>query len=765
MRFLKKNQTGHEAAGWVIPAPAAQACSSGFILLAFDGGVEQVSPSFAELCGLEEDFSSANDLVGALSFAGAGGVTELRRMVDELRRGEVIPPMLLHISNTRTLQCMASVQKGVNGEPIAAAIWAYDATPLAAQLQALEAENAAMKREMRDYANMLNMAPYPVWQRDENLSVRYYNLAYGEIVEDFANEEGQGLPEMDRKERLLATQALQSGEPKHERRHLIVGGKRHLYQFSEMPVPEDRVVIGYAHDVSELETLQEELERYMSAQADLLESSASAMAIYGKDMRLKSFNYAFVALWRLDENWLDTQPSYAEVLEALREKRKLPEQANFQMFKQQQLRMFTDLIDPREEFFYLPDGKTLRVIAIPHALGGILFAYEDVTDRLALERSYNTLIAVQRETLDNLNDAIAVYGEDGRLKLFNPQYLTMWNLPEDVARQEPHIRDLVERVKDLYVCDDWEKFKQERTRLIQSRLPVVHRIELKNGKVINCSTVPLPDGATLINYIDITDSTLVENSLRERNEALTQADRLKTEFLANVSYELRSPLTTIAGFSDMLRQQYFGTLTDKQKDYVEGIHTASEHLMHLINDILDLASIEAGFMQLSVDTFDIAAMLKSVLALVQERAKRHMVTIVPQIKPNIGRMLGDETRIKQCLFNLLSNALRFSNPGGQVILGATVSDGDVITLFVEDDGPGIPPEEQPFVFDKFFKGSNPNVPKAKSKSGTGLGLAIVKNFIELHGGRVDLNSDPNASTRFSCVLPRNNDTLKKVYPS
>jgi signal transduction histidine kinase len=318
----------------------------------------------------------------------------------------------------------------------------------------------------------------------------------------------------------------------------------------------------------------------------------------------------------------------------------------------------------------------------------------------------------------------------------------------------------VERVKTLYLHDDWESFKKLRISQIQSRTPVKQRIERTDGKIIDCATVPLPDGATLINYIDLTDSMMVERSLRERNEALQQADHLKTEFLANVSYELRSPLTTISGFSDMLRQQYFGTLTDKQKDYVEGIHSSSEHLMQLVNDILDLASIEAGFMQLSAATFDIAAMMKSVLALVQERAKKHLVTIVLQIKPNIGRMLADETRIKQCLFNLISNAIRFSNPGGQIILAAETVEPDDIRMYVQDDGPGIPAEEQPFVFDKFTKGSNRNIPKSKSKAGTGLGLSIVKSFIELHGGKVELESNPDEFTRFSCTLPRSNEALK-----
>src|SRR5262249_47431273 len=156
---------------------------------------------------------------------------------------------------------------------------------------------------------------------------------------------------------------------------------------------------------------------------------------------------------------------------------------------------------------------------------------------------------------------------------------------------------------------------------IQRRDLVGKQIERTDGKVLDWRKVPLPDGATLITYLDITDSTLVERSLRERNEALQEADRLKTEFLANVSYELRSPLTSISGFSEMLRQEYFGALSEKQKEYVDGIHQSSQHLMQLINDILDLASIEAGYMRLEVNDFDIYKTMKSMLALTQERAR------------------------------------------------------------------------------------------------------------------------------------------------
>ncbi|MFN9113282.1 MAG: hypothetical protein ACK5XN_24700 [Bacteroidota bacterium] len=238
----------------------------------------------------------------------------------------------------------------------------------------LQAENEKLKNELKNLSTILNMAPFPIWQRDGTLNIRYYNLAYGEAVEELHDKPDE-TPEMDKKVRGLARMALETGKTMSEHQHIILGGQRKLFHISEYPVPQEDKLVGFAVDMTEIDRLKEELSRHMSAQDDLLESSASAMAIYGADMRLKSFNYAFVSLWKLDELWLDSQPTYGEILEVLREKRKLPEQANFQLFKQHQQRLFTDLIVPRDEFFYLPDGNEMSVIAIPHALGGILFAY------------------------------------------------------------------------------------------------------------------------------------------------------------------------------------------------------------------------------------------------------------------------------------------------------------------------------------------------------------------------------------------------------
>lgn len=758
MWFLKKSANDLEDGALELPAPAAAVMPMGFCYFTVAGKFE-ASPVFLKCFSLRTPPKNIDALLESLP---ARTTDKLHHWLNGLSDTVPHKTLLLELDDLedttglpKEIELSGHWIQSYNGGEDARILWAYDVSDSRRELQRFKTENAKLKSDVKQYSTILNMAPYPIWERGEDLSLRYCNLRYSEMVEDIATRDSEGvMPDIDRKARLLAASALKDGKPRHDRRHIVVGGERRLYQLDELPIVEQQVVVGFGQDVNEIEVLQEELKRHSSAQSDLLESSASAMAIYGPDMRLKSFNFAFVTLWKLDESWLESEPTYSEILEALRENRKLPEQANFQMFKQQQLRLFTELMEPREEFFYLPDGKTLRVIAITHALGGILFAYEDVTDRLALERSYNTLIAVQRETLDNLHEGVAVFGEDGRLKLSNPVYLSMWNITEEMASNEPHIREIVEHSKKYYIYEDWEQFKKDRIAHIQAREAAKYRIERRDGKVIQCSVVPLPDGATLINFIDITDSTLVERSLRERNDALQDADRVKTEFLANVSYELRSPLTSIAGFSDMLRQQYFGELTDKQREYVDGIYQSSQHLMELVDDILDLASIEAGFMQLETEMFDVYTMLVSAKALVNERAKRQELSLALRCKKDIGTIKGDEKRIKQCLLNLLSNAIRFGEAGGKIVLGAEMGKEDnKIRIYVEDNGPGIPVEELPLIFNKFYKGKNDAIPKSKSKAGTGLGLSMVKNFIELHDGSVEVDSKPG-HTRLTCVLPR-----------
>lgn len=579
-----------------------------------------------------------------------------------------------------------------------------------------------LKREARDLGTILGALNVPTSKRDGAQNVTFCNVAFCEIAED-QSEDAMSVAELELfpGQRALAKKALETGEAQHVRRHIVVGGKRLLFDIHEIPFASENISVGFAQNISELEDAHEEIQRHISAQRDLLESSTAAMAIYGRDGRLKYYNVAFTNLWKLEDPWLATEPHYADVLEHLRDKRKLPEQANFLSFKQAQLKLFTTLIEPDESFYYLPDGKILRAVAIPHALGGILFVYEDVTDRVALERSYNTLIAVQRETLDNLHEAVAVFGEDGRLRLCNPMFHTIWKLSPDFTITEPHMREWLELSRGLFATDNWEQFAANLTAKLQQRQFTAMRFDRADSSVIDCASVPLPDGATLITFIDVTDSTLLERSLREKNEALETADRVKTEFLANMSYELRSPLTSISGFAEMLSKSYIGPLNATQAEYVGHIYESSQHLSTLISAIIDLATIEAGYMQLHLAPCDLAVAADQVCALSAQSVKSRGLDLVHSTAAPLPVIHGDEMRIKQMLMQLVSTAARYGKPGTDLLVHTDLLQGQpTITLIATTRTPAAALVD--------------TINGSRNTGNAELGLTMVARLMALHGG-------------------------------
>ncbi|MEE8292969.1 MAG: ATP-binding protein [Kiloniellales bacterium] len=605
-------------------------------------------------------------------------------------------------------------------------------------------------------AAALEALPMPVWRRNADLDLVYCNRAYAQAVERDAESvvrEGIELPgkAQARASREIARQALDSAQVRSESLHVVVGGERRLMDLYEAPLSANGTgaTVGVALDRTATEGLHVELKRHIEAHAEVLEALGSGIAIFGPDMHLKFFNTAYARLWGVDESALEGEPHLNDIYELLREQRHLPEQSDFPAFKRDQVRMFSTLIDPLEDLLHLPDGSTLRLTATPHPFGGVLMSFEDVTDRLALESSYNTLIAVQRETLDHLFEAVAVYGADGRLKLFNPVYGRMWSLDQAFLAGEPHLRDVIPESRAYFNISD-EAWPELMERIVgQSTEPNTRgrQRERADGSVIQWAQVPLPDGANLFTFLDVTDSTRVERALRERNEALVTADRLKSEFIANVSYELRTPLNAIVGFAEILQNQYFGELNQRQLEYSQAIVESSQRLLTLINDILDLATIEAGYLRLDLNEVDLYPLLESVHKLGFERARNRGIELVLDCPEDIGMQVADERRLKQALFNLLSNGLKFTPEGGTVTIAARRQD-DGIELAVSDTGVGIPEIDQDRVFGSFERAGTGR------QTGAGLGLSLVQRLVELHGGRVELESMAGEGTRVSCFIPK-----------
>jgi len=605
---------------------------------------------------------------------------------------------------------------------------------------------AAPAASSTDFRAILDALPIPVWLRDRTLSLVWGNRAFlaaaGAVDVDAATREQVAL---EKTERDLAASARAQNEAVEAKRFAVASGHRRALAFTEVPV--DAGVVGTATDVTEVAAGEARLQQHIDAHTDTLDKLATAVAIFGRDQKLSFYNRAFARLWDLPEAWLDMHPGDGEVLDRLRDARKLPEQRDYQGWKRERLALYQTARDyPSEELWHVPGGKTLRVVAQPHPFGGLTFLYEDVTERITLESSYNTLIKVQSATLDTLREGVAVFGPDGKLKLHNAAFAKIWDLSAKDLAGEPHVRTISAACSEKFGdASVWE-------RLIQNIVSGANlqrdmgEIERNDRTILSLALSPLPDGATLVTFADVTDRFRIESVLRERAEALEAADRLKSDFIKHVSYELRTPLNTILGFAEHLSTEVPGPLNERQGEYVQAIVSGSNTLKSLVNDILDLSLIESGALRLELERIDLHVLLSDVATVARDWATKVGLSLDVDCPEDAGSFLADARRIRQVVFNLLSNAFKYTPKGGVIVLGGRI-DGEDVQIYVADNGPGISPEVRANVFERFSAKST-----AGQRGGAGLGLALVNRFVELHDGWVEIESGEGTLVR--CHLPR-----------
>lgn len=612
----------------------------------------------------------------------------------------------------------------------------------------LEPVGAALAQPF-NFRAILDALPIPVWLRDKTLSVVWGNQAFLQALglEDDSEALAQQ-SSLDKSERDLASAARAENQVMESKRFAVIAGQRRALTFTHTPLSTGQIV-GSAIDVTELSAAEARLQQHIDAHAETLDRLTTAVAIFDAEQKLTFYNQAFARLWELSEQFLDRRPSDGEILDQLREVRKLPEQRDYQSWKRSRLSLYghgTEFLP--EEQWHLPGGRTLRVIAQPHPFGGLIFLYEDMSERFALETNYNTLIKAQSATLDTLREAVAVFGTDGRLKLRNAAFAQLWELEPAELEGEPHIRRVAETCSRRFGNDAmWKRLVSS----IASNADRQHdwgQMERNDKIVLSVSLAPLPDGGTLVSFADITDRFRMENALRERNEALVAADQLKSDFIHHASFLFRDPLNAVHGFADLLSSGVAGPLTTKQREYVEDILSASAKLAEVTSDILDLAMIDSGAMRLELSRVNLYELLSRVGEPLRRHAEALDIEFVLDCRHDIGAVKLDQKRIRQVVFNLLSNAFKFTPRGGRIVLGAASEDGDV-QIYVSDTGPGIAPEVKANVFEHFSAKGH-----AGQRAGAGLGLALVNRFVELHNGWVEIDSAANRGTTVRCHLPR-----------
>ena len=652
------------------------------------------------------------------------------------------------VAFSQSLTTLAGRQIEAEGRAIAgrAVMKLRDMSPVERRLTEVQVAHDALTAQTEALRALIDALPAAVWLRDASGRLVFVNAAYARAVEaaDGAAALAQGLELLDRAARAELERTAAAGGNAAMRLPAVVAGARRSLDVLEVPTPGGRVGIGI--DATDVETLHRELARMADAHRLTLDQLAAGVATFGIDRRLAVHNAAYAALWGLDAAFLDQHPTDSEVLDRLRNDRKLPDQRDFRKWKAE-LHAAYQAREPQTQDWHLPDGRTLRVVAIPHPEGGLTYLFNDVTERLDLERRFDSLIHVQGETLDNLSEALAVFGSDGRIRLFNPAFTRMWRVDPLELLEHPHIETVIGLCRSLHGDDaTWQRLRTAVTAL-DRRDPVALRIELDNGAVADCGTVPLPDGGTLIAFQDVTDSVYVERALRERNEALVAADEMKIKFIRHVSYELRSPLTNIIGFAGLLSEPGIGALNERQREYLGHITSSTDALLALINNILDLATIDARAMTLNLGSVDIGGTMAAAAEGIKDRLAKDDIRLDIRAGAEIGSFIADGPRVRQVLFNLLSNAVGFSPPGATVTLSAERSAGAIV-FAVTDRGPGIPPELQDKVFDLFETHTI-----GSRHRGLGLGLSLVRSFVELHGGSVAIDSAVGRGTTVVCKFP------------
>ena len=401
---------------------------------------------------------------------------------------------------------------GIDGNIYCDMIWFRDVSFEVNKISSLENDKDNTYFQLAQLQDMLDNLPFPVWLRNDKLKIincnkKFVELCGGQSKENILNEgiEITGINgESISKDLAKMAHAINRG--KKNTVSLIKNGERLVMEAFETPFHAEESLdkiftAGTLIDVSELDELKRNLKVHQNAQLEILGTLGTAFAVFNQHLKLAFHNQAFARLWQLDDDWFEQEPSYAMFLDTIREKRLLPEVPDYVMFKNDEQKKFTQIIEPQKDMLHLPNGKTLRRLRAAYPTGGLIFAYEDITDRLATTSAYNALLSVQKEMLENLFDAVLIFGSNGRLNFYNDAYLKLWNAQKTFLAQEPNLEEILDSQRHFFSAkEDWESLKKEMTAHLLSMTTKTFILNRKDGIDVEVASSNLSDGSLMITY-------------------------------------------------------------------------------------------------------------------------------------------------------------------------------------------------------------------------------------------------------------------------
>lgn len=383
-------------------------------------------------------------------------------------------------------------------------LWFRDLSEEMIKIEELHAEREKLKTELASLQDLIDNLSYPVWLRDENLKIKIVNKKYFEYS-GLNNLEDIKENDFEFSNNNLAKLAIQTNKEQKQNINFVVGGQAHSFEMAENPFYSDSKLdkistAGSLYDMTELDNVKRTFKIHQSAHLDVLATLGTAFAIFDSSYKLIFYNKAFLKLWNLKAEFADSTPVYSDFLEKIRNNRVLPEVPDFKGYKQSEIKLFSSLLESKEDMLHISDGRTIKRVVSPHP-NGLIFAYEDVSDKLAATRMINELIGVQQNVLDNVEEAILILGTDRKLKYFNNSYIKFWDADEIKLRDLPNLSEIIEMQKTFFThLENWDNLKENMLRHIIS-ICKAFRLERNDKKIVEVIPVTLSDESIMIKYI------------------------------------------------------------------------------------------------------------------------------------------------------------------------------------------------------------------------------------------------------------------------
>lgn len=723
------------------------------LLVRVDGKIE-ASSRLANWLGLEGVPQFLTELDGGDKGLTAEALAELTEAVR--RTQKTAAPFRMVVTprgSTRSLALrghLADPQVSPGG---AALVWVFDFSDSESELVQLRDEASRARGDFAALVGLIEAAPMPMWFRSPDGALRLVNSAYVAAVgaEDAQGVVADGVELIEAVDGLSAAQVAQQAMAKRlpiERMvAATIDGTRRAMRVSDLPLG-DEGVAGYAIDVEDMEQLGRDFRDFRDAQRAMLDQLSAGVAQFDSKHRLTFANQPFQRLFALGPAVMLDPPPFERLLDLARDAGRVPEARDFPAWRRERASWFAASV-AAEEAWALPDGTHLRIVAQPTPDGGLLLIAEDRTEQLKLSATRDTLLRTRTATFDSLFESVAVFAPDGRLQLWNRRFAADWGLENEFLDTHPKAEALLERIAARLKKPERAKAVGEVVRAATlDRRQTGGRASLADGRTLEFAGVPLPDGNGLLTVLDITDSRKAEDALRERNAALTEADAMKTRFLANMSYEFRTPLTSIGGFAELLQAGLGGELSDQGKDYVAAILASVERLSEQIESVLDLSQSEAGMLPLAREEIELLPFVTKLLEDRGERISEAGLTLDLRGDKGAGRVKGDPRRLARAIGHVIDNAIAATPTGGRVLVELSQVKGKP-RIVVSDNGPGM----DAATLARAIEGMKVSADGKAVERRQGIGLPLARQLVEAHGGKLELLSEPGQGTAAIIELP------------